>query len=286
MTTTSSPVPGQPIEVLFGNGNTAVVCVSSGDVRPALDCLGLSKGAASRPVLLVCGGAENLAGGAFDRAREMLVPAIALAAKAAGALIIDGGTASGVMKITGMARTRHPEALPVLIGVAPAGKITYPGGPQGAGLTAFQEDHSHFLLAATAYWGGETALMFAAAQALAGGAGVVLALAGGGKVARAEVLSAVRRGWPVFVIAGTGGLADELARLWLAHRMPRRRPLAALLPPGRKHRPPASPGLIEELSLREIVSCGDLRLVTTSDAGELGLQIAAELTMSHSRATN
>ena len=40
-------------------------------------------------------------------------------------------------------------------------------------------------------------------------------LAGGGVqgVACKEVIQAVRRGWPVIIIEGSGGLADELARL-------------------------------------------------------------------------
>jgi len=39
----------------------------------------------------------------------------------------------------------------------------------------------------------------------------VVVLAGGGPVAFMEIAEAKRRGWPVFAIAGTGGLADSIA---------------------------------------------------------------------------
>jgi len=48
-------------------------------------------------------------------------------------------------------------------------------------------------------------------------AGVVV---GGGAVARREVQEMVRRGWPVVVIAGTGGVADDIAAEMAEHSAP------------------------------------------------------------------
>jgi SLOG in TRPM, prokaryote/SMODS and SLOG-associating 2TM effector domain 1/Protein of unknown function (DUF4231) len=270
-------VPGQLAEIRFGNGNQASAYLATGDAGEAISRLGLAPSDRGRPVLLVCGGADDLAGPDHARASELLGPAIVATAKATGAVISDGGTASGVMQIAGLARAEHPPEIPVLVGIAPAGKITYPGGPVGADLVGLQEDHSHFILADSAEWGGETALMVATADALAHGAPVVMTLAGGGSVAATEVLAATRQGWPVFVVAGTGGLADRLAQLWNTYRVPCRRRLAFLLPPRSRHRPVPSSAGIAEPDLREIVTTGDLRLVTGTDPGQFSRQLSWEL---------
>ena len=91
---------------------------------------------------------------------------------------------------------------------------------------------------------------------------MVAVLAGGGRVSTAEALESVRRGWPVFVIQGTGGVADEIARLWEAYRMPRQRPAAWLRPAKYKYRAPPALSSIPDPDLREIVGEGDIRLVT------------------------
>jgi hypothetical protein len=97
----------------------------------------------------------------------------------------------------------------VLVGVAPAGLVSYPGGQSdGVPLDA---GHSHFILAATDKWGGETKLLMAVAQALAGSGRVAVVVAGGGTVTKAEVAEAQRRGWPILAVTGTGGVADSIA---------------------------------------------------------------------------
>lgn len=276
-----NPTPGracgQPAEVQFANGNQAIIYAAAGDADEAVARLGLIPQGHGKPVLLACGGADDLTGVALVRASETLGPAIAAAAKAARAIVIDGGTASGVMQITGMARAQHPGAIPVLVGVAPAGKVTFPGGPDDPGLVRLQDDHSHFILAAASDWGGETALMMAVSHAVAGGTPVVMTLAGGGRIAGKEALEATRRGWPVFVITGTGGLADHLAELWDTYRVPHRRRLAILLPRRFRHRPLPPVSAVEDPDLREIITKGDLRLVSGSQPSLLARQLAWEL---------
>lgn len=135
------------------------------------------------------------------------------AAEAAGAVLVDGGTQAGVMALLGEAVAARGHPVP-LIGVAPAGRVTYPGGPEPAeaeGAAPLDPNHSHFLLAPSDDWGGETDWMFALAEALSEGAPVVTVLVNGGDIAREEVWQSVRRGWPVVVLAGTGRLADRLA---------------------------------------------------------------------------
>lgn len=141
----------------------------------------------------------------------------------------------------------------MLVGVAPAELVSYPGGPAGERVL-LENNHSHFILADSSVWGGETRLLMAVAQTLAGGGRVVMVLAGGGPVATSEVLEAGRRGWPVFVVAGTGGLADDLLKLRTTYRVPRRRLTALVLPGQRKYRPLPPPTPITDPDLREIVA--------------------------------
>jgi len=101
-----------------------------------------------------------------------------------------------------------------LIGVAPKAKVTYPGGPpEGSieGGAALDPNHSHFVLAEEADWGGEADLMFGLANALSQNIPVLTVLVNGGPIAKDEVLRSVRSQWPIVVIEGSGRLADEIA---------------------------------------------------------------------------
>lgn len=272
MNATSAPDWYTPEQIRFGEDRCAIVVTDAGEdpgVLPAV--LGIEGG----PVIVVCGGADSLTGAAQAKAALMLGPAVSAAAAVAGAAVVDGGTASGVMELTGQARRRRPDSMPVLLGVAPAGLVTYPGGPDGDRVP-LQPDHSHFVLADAGEWGGETGLLIAVAAALAGGGTPVTVLAGGGQVATAEVLAAVRRRWPVFVISGTGGLADTLLQLWLP-RHAQRRSWARRLLAGRADPAAAPLPAIQDPDLREMIGAGDLRPVASEDPGQLARELAWEL---------
>ena len=134
------------------------------------------------------------------------------------------------------------------------------------------------MLADSGEWGGETALLLSLAAALAGPCPVVMLLAGGGRVATAEVLAGVRRGWPVFAVTGTGGLADDLLARRAAARAGSRR---AIPRPGRSRASggPARdaagpPAAADDPDLREILGRGDIRAVTGGDPGTLARDLA------------
>ena len=267
----------QLLPVPFDNGNQAVLSDGrAGDLADVIAGMGLAPPANGRPVIVVSGGADNLVDGELDRASTIIEPALASAAEVTGAGLVDGGTAAGVMRLTGQARARWSHALRVLVGVAPAGLVTYPGWPVADGVP-LDENHSHFILADSSEWGGETRLLIAAAEKLAGPGRVVMVLAGGGQVATSEVLEAVRRHWPIFVVAGTGGLADSLIQLWTAHQIPQRRLAAPVLRGKRKFRPQPPPSTITDPDLREIISQGDIRPVTDTEPRSLARQLAWEL---------
>jgi hypothetical protein len=277
---TSSTDPGrsQPTEISFGDNKQAKLVNDPGQ-SPAelLSRLGLQPTHNDGRVILACGGADNLEGQPLARAQAVLGDAVVAAAKLTRAAVLDGGTSSGVMKIIGAARARDPKAMPVQIGVAPASQVCYPGSKPGDGRVPLDENHSHFILAPGSEWGSETGLLIGLADAFAVHGRCVVVLAGGGKVARSEILESVRRGWPVFVIGGTAGVADEILELWKACRLTRRRTAGWPWPKKFRYRPRRPTSSIEDLALREIVTNGDIRSFTGSEPGQLARQIAWEL---------
>ena len=274
-----SPGASGPQRVRFENGNEALVVTDDNGADPRRMVARLELPVdGGRPVIVVCGGADDLTGDALARAERMLGPAVASAAKLTGAALVDGGTATGVMAVMGKARAERRDAMSFLVGVAPAGKVTYPGATDTADgdRAPLEAHHSHFVLADSAEWGGETELLFDVAQAIAGRSPVAMVLAGGGDVTLAEAREAARRRLPIFVLEGTGGTADRLAALWRAHREPRSSAGARLLPRRFRPRPPEISS-IPELDLREIVRDGDVRQIAGDDPAQLARRLAWEL---------
>jgi SLOG in TRPM, prokaryote/SMODS and SLOG-associating 2TM effector domain 1/Protein of unknown function (DUF4231) len=177
--------------------------------RDVLDRLGLATEDA-RPVIVVSGGADDLREPFLSAARKVIGPGLREAVAGTETVIVDGGTAAGVMALVGDERADDPAGMPVLLGVAPAGLVDHDAGSGAAG-TALDPNHTHFALADSDEWGGETPLLAAIAAELARDESVAMVLVGGGAGALAEVEEAVARRWPVFVVERSGGLADDIA---------------------------------------------------------------------------
>jgi hypothetical protein len=196
--------------ITFDNGNHALVVTAPCDAsaKAILDTLEI---ASPRAVILLFGGAAGLNDSRKTRLATLFSDGVIAVASELGALIIDGGTQSGVMKIMGEALAARPERCQ-LLGVAPKGKVTQPeisGAsvvPDGAPL---EPNHSHFVLVESNEWGGETPKMLELARAF--NAPIVAILVNGGAIAADEALQSVRNGWPLLVIAGSGRFADELS---------------------------------------------------------------------------
>jgi hypothetical protein len=196
--------------ITFDNGNHAVV-VTPGrdtDAQTILKSLEIPQ---PHALIMVFGGAKGLDDSRKARLTELFTDAIAPAAADLGALIIDGGTQSGAMAMMGEAFARDGRGSQ-LLGIAPAGKVTYPGSPNDANMVdgaPLEPNHSHFVLVESDEWGGETGTMFKLAGAF--NVSVVTMLINGGQIAGNEALQSVRNGWPMLVIEGSGRLADELS---------------------------------------------------------------------------
>src|SRR6266566_2330695 len=232
----------QPQEIVFPNNNGArLVAASAGTPMASLiESLGISP---PKNLILLIGGADKLDEKLTSRLTQLFSRGIARAAADAEALIIDGGTQAGVMQIMGQSiadRGRKSS----LLGVAPAGKVTYPGGAPVAGNDSAPLDpnHSHFVLVDGKEGGSETETLFELAAAF--NVPVLAILVNGGAIAKDELLQSVRRNWPVIVIEGSGRLADDVAGL------------------------KKEPSQIEDPALAEIVEEGDLRVFPINGALE------------------
>jgi hypothetical protein len=232
----------QPQEIVFPNNNGAkLVTASRGTPMAALiKSLGISQ---PKNLILLIGGADKLDEKLTSRLTQLFSRGIARAAADADALIIDGGTQAGIMQIMGQSiadRGRKSS----LLGVAPAAKVTYPGGPivPGNDSAPLDPNHSHFVLVDGKDWGSETETLFELAAAF--DVPVLAILVNGGGIAKDELLQSVRRNWPVIVIKGSGRLADDVAAL------------------------KEQPSPIEDPVLAEIVEEGDLRIFPITGALE------------------
>lgn len=203
--------PGMtPTQIRFANKHGATVIVPPPDTPTAdvVSALGLEQ---PDGVLLMVGGSMLSDEEVAAKLIQLFSRGLARAAADAKVAIIDGGRNSGVMAITGRGVADRGYKSP-LIGVAPAKKITHPDS--SAGSESLDPNHTHFILTEGNEWGDETDTMFDLASTLAGDKQVVTVLVNGDELAKKQVLLSVRRNWPVIIIRGSGGLADNLAELW------------------------------------------------------------------------
>ena len=196
--------------ISFENGNRAVVVTAPRDAsaQAILDALEIVSPAA---VILLFGGAAGLDDSRKAHLATLFAEGVTPVAAELGALIIDGGTQSGVMAIMGEAVARCAQRCH-LLGIAPKGKIAHPeivGASAGSDGALLEPHHSHFVLVESAEWGGETTTMLELARAF--NAPIVAVLVNGGAIAADEALQSVRNGWPLLVIDGSGRFADEVS---------------------------------------------------------------------------
>lgn len=199
-------------EIRFSNDNraqyvTAPPSTSASDLIAALEIKKPST------LFLLIGGADDLDPSLNNKIERLLDEGLALAAADANALIVDGGTQAGVMELMGKAVALRNRATP-LLGVAPEGKVTYPGGPEERSIeggAALDPNHSHFVLVEGSEWAAGTDMMFKLVSELSTSASVVAILVNGGEETRHEVEQAAKAGWPVIAIQGSGRMADDVA---------------------------------------------------------------------------
>lgn len=201
-------------EISFPNGNRALAVIPPIGTRPTdlVHALGIPQ---PRSLLMIAGGAARMNERDYSNLTRLVTDGIAHIAFTLKALIIDGGTQSGVMELMGQGVAKQQQR-PVLLGISPAEKVTYPGKTTrkvDGEIVPLDPNHSHFVLVETNEWGGETETMYELAKVFSEGCPSVAILINGGAIAKNEVLYNVRQKRPLIVIEGSGRFADEIARI-------------------------------------------------------------------------
>lgn len=236
-------------EVLLPGGKRARLLITPPNANPGEVVARLGLGEV-KALILVVGSTAELEPSVRQRLFQLFSRGLARAVRQTEAVVVDGGTASGIIAVLGQALAEQSPNTP-LIGVAPHGKVNIPGQAPDK-KHHLEPHHTHFMLVEAANWGEETEDLLKLAAQLGHNKPVITLVAGGGDVTRNEVVRSVRQGWPIIVVKGSGRLADELAGQHHAYEAARQQ--GQPLP------------VIEEPELGEIVAEGDLHFVSLAGA--------------------
>ena len=194
--------------VTFPDGRTAsaVRLQNEEDVPSAARELGLEDGTSC---LVLVGGADQMSDDEIARANEVVRHAVVPTAERLGAVVIDGGTDSGVMALMGRARAAARASFP-LVGVVVERLAALPGQNAPEGAAPLEPNHTHFVLVPGSAWGDEAGALSQLAAAVAPRRSATILL-NGGELSRRDVSMSIDQGRSVVAVAGTGRLADALA---------------------------------------------------------------------------
>lgn len=175
------------------------------DLADALAELGITR---STPTLVSVGAAGRLSGDESVRL-EPLFAGLTAVADRRGAVVVDGGTDQGVMRLFGRARARGHHF--PLLGVVVEELVAPTDAPPDDDRCPLEPNHTHALLVPGAEWGEEVPWLARAATVVADGAPSVTLVVNGGEITYEDAGASIAEGRAVLVAAGSGGTADELA---------------------------------------------------------------------------
>lgn len=158
---------------------------------------GLPRG---RPVLVLVGGAAGMPRADLDVVERVLRDLVPLLDER-GAVVVDGGTDTGVMRAVGRARAAAGGRFP-LVGVAAEVAVD---------LAEFEPNHTHLLLVPGAAWGDESPWLADVADLVAGPRPSLTVLVNGGAISFQDAEHSLGHDRPLVVLRGSGRTADAIA---------------------------------------------------------------------------
>jgi len=204
-------LPSFMIRFSSGRAAPALRLPPDGDLESAISALNLKK---PSPVIMLSGGAGAMTQEEVEATREIIAEGIALFAQEHHITIVDGGTVAGIMQMIGDARSVRQYTFP-LVGVAPEGRVNYPGHEHPNHDAQLHDGHSHFVLIQANEWGDESVALVGLVRAIAAGQKPMMGiLINGGAIAEKDVYLATTQGEdsiPMVILEGTGRKADEIA---------------------------------------------------------------------------
>jgi hypothetical protein len=163
-----------------------------------------------RPVIVVVGGAGRVSDQDLRKIEQLFQAVLAPVAEACGAVVVDGGTDTGVMKLMGKARLLTHSHFP-LVGVSPGRLSILPNTPATHTEAApLEPNHTHFILVKGDRWGDESKYLARVATKIAGKSASIAIVINGGEITLRDAECSVQEKRPLWVIEGTGRTADRL----------------------------------------------------------------------------
>ncbi len=205
----------KPFQINFSTGQTAnaVIVNHDLDLPNAVENIGLKTG---YPIIVLVGGASGISDKDLIRLQEIFVKILAPQVESLGAIVVDGGTDAGIMRLIGKARAEIGGTFP-LVGVAAIGTVVLPDttlidnistNPDAAPL---EPHHTHLFLVPGSNWGDESPWIANIASQLSQGKPSLTIVINGGEITWQDVQQSIKVGRPVLTIAGSGRTADKIA---------------------------------------------------------------------------
>jgi hypothetical protein len=162
-------------------------------------------------VLVIVGGAKGMDEPALQTLAGVLRDVVVPCVQRNGAVVVDGGTDSGVMRMIGRARAAHDGGFP-LVGVAVEATVRVPGGgPVIDDAADAEQHHTHLVLVPGTDWGDESPWLARVADAIAGDRPSLTLVVNGGEITYQDAAASLQSARPVVVLSGTGRTADAIA---------------------------------------------------------------------------
>ena len=183
------------------NINVDAVNISdNSEIPEALNQLGIPH---PKPVIVLVGGASGI--GWLDKfPMRKAIGVITKLAEETQSLVLDGGTQAGIMQEIGKQRKKGKYSFP-LVGVV-FDSLIMKEDPK----SILDPNHTHFFLIPGDDWGDESAWISKIATSIAGDNKSITILVNGGNISRTDVKYSLLENRPVFIMRGTGRLADEI----------------------------------------------------------------------------
>jgi SLOG in TRPM, prokaryote len=176
------------------------------DLESAARALGLEQ----RPCLATVGGASRMSAEEVEVVRGAFEDVLAPTAERLQAVVVDGGTDAGVMRLMGQAREAASGTFR-LVGVVVDALAAYGSGNADPDAGELEPHHTDFVFVPGSRWGDESRWIAGLASAIAGSAQSATVVANGGRVAWMDVRHSIEARRPVIALAGSGRTADALA---------------------------------------------------------------------------
>lgn len=178
----------------------AINIAENSDIPEALNQLGIPH---PKSVIVLVGGAGGI--GWLDKfPMRKAIGIIAKLAEETQSVVLDGGTQAGIMKEIGYQRKRNKFSFP-LIGVV-FDSLIIKEEPK----SILDPNHTHFFLIPGDDWGDESAWISKIATNITGDNKSITILVNGGIISRTDVEYSLLENRPVYIMRGTGRLADEI----------------------------------------------------------------------------